>query len=194
MNCTYITSAKKPEQLPAYQLPEIGLVGRSNCGKSSLINALLKQRQLARASRTPGRTQMVNFFDVNKRIIVADLPGYGWSQTGRETRKDWEKLIEAYVQRPNIQYLLFLIDARRKLDSDEALMLQWLSKNGELVVVLTKSDKLSKNEQQKAISQMSKSLKEIGLTSTLVKAVSSSKKLGVDELRNYVGIEGNQAK
>lgn len=193
MNCTYITSAKKPEQLPAFAEPEIGLVGRSNCGKSSLINALLKQRQLARASRTPGRTQMVNFFKVNERMIVADLPGYGWSQTGRETRKDWERLIEAYVRRSNIEFLLFLIDARRKLDQDECLMLQWLSKNGQLVVVLTKSDKLSKAELQRAIKNMEASLKEIGLSDAPVKSVSSSKKTGVDELRRFVGVQGTEA-
>ncbi len=188
MNSSYITSAKKPEQLPPFDKPEIGIVGRSNCGKSSLINALLQHRQLARASRTPGRTQMANFFSVDDRVIVCDLPGYGWSETGMDVRKDWQGLLKAYVKRSNITHLLFLMDARRDLDDEERLMLRWLQGNGTLVMVLTKTDKLSKRDVQTATQNMQAELTDLGLVTAQVFPVSSLKKTGLEELRRIVGL------
>src|SRR5688500_8058281 len=123
MNTFYITSAQKAEQLPDLGgIPEIAFVGRSNCGKSSLLNVLLSHSGLARESKVPGRTQMVNFFKCEKgdrALILADLPGYGFSATGREVRSHWQALLEAYVARPSIQSFLFLIDARRVATLDD---------------------------------------------------------------------------
>lgn len=184
MHSEYITSAAKANQLPVYDLPELAFVGRSNCGKSTLLNALLNHKDLARTSRTPGRTQMVNFFKLNQAVIFADLPGYGFSATGKESREHWFELLNTYFERKNIRYVLFLADARRKMDAEDNELMAYLAKRHELIVVLTKADKLNRTEQaqQKAIAV--KHLASVGLKPKAVFLVSSPKKTGIEELRN----------
>lgn len=194
MNSSYITSAKQAEQLPDFPFPEVAFVGRSNVGKSSLMNALLDRRGLARASNTPGRTQMVNFFSVQKgekQMILADLPGYGYSAIGKEARAHWEELIGAYLGRRGITAFLFLIDARRAsplLDDDVELLtsLARAKAKGGLTVVLTKSDKLSQGELSKTLKSVTDELKKAKIKANQVVAVSTLKKKGLEDLKRQV--------
>lgn len=183
MDARYITSALKPEQLPAYDLPEIAFIGRSNCGKSSLLNALLNRQNLARTSRTPGRTQLVNFFGVDQSIIFADLPGYGFNVAETETTQHWESLMDAYFRRPNIKELLFLADCRRDLDSVDLNFITLLAQYRPVLVVLTKADKLNQRERHLATQKIKTLLDEEGVPCTDIVIVSSMKKLGIDPLR-----------
>lgn len=191
MESSYITSAQQAEQLPHFGLPEVAFVGRSNCGKSSLLNALLNRAKLARASNTPGRTQMVNFFAVDhkeKRLILADLPGYGFSAIGKDVRHHWQGLVEGYLARPEIKECLFLYDIRRAgdLKADDLGLLSLLINRrpaSPVSVILTKADKLSNSDVQKAIMQMALALKNEKMRVERIVAISTLKKRGIDELR-----------
>ncbi len=169
-------------------------MGRSNCGKSSLLNALLNRANLARASNTPGRTQMVNFFAVdhkNKRLILADLPGYGFSAIGKDVRHHWQELVEAYLARPELKQTLFLYDIRRTgdLKGDDIGLLNLLTRRkppAPVTVVLTKADKISNSDVAKAITEMTAALKKHKLKVDAVLAVSTLKKRGIEELRELM--------
>jgi GTP-binding protein len=141
----FITSAAKPDDFPPEKLPELAVVGRSNVGKSSLINALVGE-DLARTSRTPGRTRLVNWFEVGGRFHLVDLPGYGYAEVSRETRDSWRPLIETYLeQRGTLVGVLLLVDIRRGVEDEELDFVPWLAEHDTPVVVaLTKSDKLAK--------------------------------------------------
>jgi GTP-binding protein len=191
MNSSYITSAMRSEQLPHFGAPEVAFIGRSNTGKSSLLNALLGRQNLARHSRTPGRTQMVNFFALEmgeQKLIFADLPGYGYSATSRDTRKHWESLVKAYVERDEIREFLFLIDCRRaqEPEAEDLDLIAFLSSKKPLSVVLTKSDKLNQSETSKAIQRIKTVAQERKLQIARVIAVSSLKKKGIDALRDSI--------
>lgn len=194
MESSYITSAQQAEQLPRLGHPEVAFVGRSNCGKSSLLNALLNRAGLARTSNTPGRTQMVNFFAVDhkeKRLVLADLPGYGFSAIGKEVRHHWQALVDGYLARTEIKELLFLFDSRRvgDLKDDDLGLLEMLARGkgkAPVTVVLTKCDKLNQSETAKAIQTMAGDLKREKLKVERIVAVSSLKKKGVGELRSLV--------
>src|SRR6185503_13845142 len=144
----FVISASKPSEFPPPSLPEIAVVGRSNVGKSSLINALTGQDGLARTSRTPGRTRLVNWFEVNGKFQLVDLPGYGYAEVSREMRESWRPLIENYLsERKTLAGVLLLIDVRRGVQDEELDFVPWLeAKQTPIVVALTKSDKLAKNK------------------------------------------------
>lgn len=186
MDSRYITSATKPEQLPSPLLPEVAFIGRSNSGKSTLLNALLQRKGLARTSRTPGRTRMVNFFTVNDRLGLVDLPGYGYQEAGSEIAKDWAPLMTAYLSRPTIREFLFLSDCRREFDDTDFDLLRWLGEFLAPVVILTKADKLSKNEATQKAKKTKALLEEKGIVVSDVVVVSSNKKTGIDQLRARV--------
>ena len=145
----FIKSAAKPKDYPPPGLPEVAFVGRSNVGKSSLINVLANRKGLVRTSSTPGRTQLINFFDINGLLTLVDLPGYGYAKAPPELRKQWGPMMEAYLsRRESLKTVVLILDIRRIPSDGDLQMLKWLETYGiPPVIVLTKCDKLSKNEQ-----------------------------------------------
>ena len=141
----FVAGADKPARLPKFELPEFAFIGKSNVGKSSLVNLLCNRKSLARVSHTPGRTQQINFFQVGSSFILVDLPGYGFAKVAYNLRKSWEELILQYLgKRDNLKIVNLLIDARRGImDHDKAViqLLQDMGRNFQ--IVFTKSDKIS---------------------------------------------------
>ncbi len=144
----FIKSAVWPPQYPPGILPEIAFVGRSNVGKSSLINALVGRKNLAKTSNTPGRTQLINFFTINEKISFVDLPGYGFAKVSQSVKKDWGDMIEAYLrERQNLAIVIFILDLRRNPSEDDLSLRNWLDHyHIPYIYILTKADKLSNNQ------------------------------------------------
>jgi GTP-binding protein len=147
----FLTSATKPSQYPLSDLPEIAFVGRSNVGKSSLINTLVNRKRLAKTSSTPGRTQLINFFDINKQICFVDLPGYGYAKVPKSVKKEWGPMIETYLStRKTLKGVVVIMDIRRIPRQEEMNLINWLNHFSiASILVLTKQDKLSKSKQIK---------------------------------------------
>lgn len=147
-NADFIKSAVWPPQYPPATLPEIAFVGRSNVGKSSLINTLVGRRNLAKTSNTPGRTQLINFFTINEKISFVDLPGYGFAKVPQSVKKDWGDMMEAYLkERQSLCLVIFILDIRRDPNADDLSLRDWLENYRiPYLYVLTKSDKLSNNQ------------------------------------------------
>ena len=160
---TFVTSAASPKDFPPATLPEIAVVGRSNVGKSSLINALVGQDGLARTSRTPGRTQLINWFEVAARppFHLVDLPGFGYAKVPVGMKEGWKPLIESYLsKRTTLAGVLLLIDVRRGAEEEELDFVPWLAEREvPIVVALTKSDKLAKNKRMLEITRARQSLR-----------------------------------
>lgn len=156
----FVISAAKPSDFPPPRLPELAVVGRSNVGKSSLINALVGQDGLARTSRTPGRTRLLNWFEIDGRFHLVDLPGYGYAAVDREMRAGWQPLIEEYLsKRDALAGVLLLIDVRRGPQEEELDFVPWLEqKKVPIVVALTKADKLPKNKRMIEVAKAKKTL------------------------------------
>ncbi|MFH0725664.1 MAG: ribosome biogenesis GTP-binding protein YihA/YsxC [Pseudomonadota bacterium] len=146
----FITSAVKPGQYPPPDFPEIAFSGRSNVGKSSLINTLVNRKHLVKTSRTPGRTQLINFFLINNAFSFVDLPGYGYARVPNAVKKTWKPMIENYLTlRMNLKGIVSLLDIRRTPGPEERDLMGWLEKNRiPCVWVLTKADKFSKTKQK----------------------------------------------
>ncbi|WKZ33287.1 MAG: ribosome biogenesis GTP-binding protein YihA/YsxC [Thermodesulfobacteriota bacterium] len=144
----YIASAVNIEQCPKTGLPEIVLIGRSNVGKSSLINSFTGKKGLAKTSSQPGKTRTMNFYLINGRFYIVDLPGFGYAKVSREERKSWEGMTEEYFRRrESIMGALLILDPRRDMGEEEANVLEWLTERGiGCKVVFTKTDKLSANQ------------------------------------------------
>jgi GTP-binding protein len=160
-----LTSAAGPEGFPAHELPEIAILGRSNVGKSSLINRITGRRSLARASGTPGKTRLLNFFRVRRaegeEIVLVDLPGYGYAKVSKGERRGWQVLIESYLERrANLRLAILLQDARRDPGPDEIDLLPWLAARKVPVVgAATKVDRLNARERASRL----RALAEAGL-------------------------------
>jgi GTP-binding protein len=156
----YITSVVSLAQLPEARLPEVAFAGRSNVGKSSLINSLLGHRRLAQTSSTPGKTQMLNFFLVNERLYFVDLPGYGYAKVARSLRDRWGQLVEPYIRRrETLAGVIHLVDCRHEPTEADQLLAEWLDSHGiPTLVVLTKADKLSRHKSLLAREQARKNL------------------------------------
>lgn len=146
----FITSAVNQTQYPPDVLPEVAFAGRSNVGKSSLINTLVNKKHLVKTSSRPGRTQTLNFFLINKHYHFVDLPGYGFAEVPLKVRAQWKGMVEGYLSsRKSLQLVVIILDVRRVPGSDDASLMRWLeSANLPFLAVLTKADKLSKNGQQ----------------------------------------------
>lgn len=163
----YVTSAVRSSQYPTEILPEIVFIGRSNVGKSSLINSLCNRKNLAHTSQTPGKTQTINFYKATlkiseppalKNFYLVDLPGYGYAKTSKTNRSVWAKFIDEYLKKsPQIKFVCQLVDIRHApQDSDLAMFENILEKNLPVLIVATKSDKLSKNERAKNLTVIKK--------------------------------------
>lgn len=178
----FLKSAVFPKDYPEQTRPELAIVGRSNAGKSSLVNTWTGT-QIAKVSQTPGKTRLINFFDVGEHYRLVDLPGYGWAARDLKEMEMWTKMIEAYLaERDCLSVVLLVMDCRRDWSKDEAMLKSYLDRVGlPLVVVLTKVDKLSKNE----AAQRLKIIKEQAAVSHIY-MTSAIKNLGVDELEESV--------
>ncbi|PYU96095.1 MAG: YihA family ribosome biogenesis GTP-binding protein [Acidobacteria bacterium] len=159
----FVASAFSPRDFPPAGLSEIVFAGRSNVGKSSLINRLVEKRNLARTSSTPGKTQSINFYRVNRSLHFVDLPGYGYAKVPKSVGRHWKKLVEAYFRsRPGIVLVLHLVDARLRLTPLDQELAQWLCHLGfPTMVVATKADKLSGNERSSQLRALSSSFEGV---------------------------------
>jgi GTP-binding protein len=161
----FVKSGTKREHFPKDGLPEIAFSGRSNVGKSSMLNCLLQRRNLARTSSTPGHTRLVNFFLVNDSFYLVDLPGYGYAKVSVDMRRDWKRMVEEYLEdRPQLKLMILIIDLRRGLEDDERDFLSWLKeKKIPALVVATKVDKLKRGERIKAGEENVQGLSPLGM-------------------------------
>ncbi len=191
----FIKSAVKPKDFPPTDLPEVAFVGRSNVGKSSLINVLAGRKGLVRTSSTPGRTQLINFFDINNILTLVDLPGYGYAKAPPELRKQWGPMIETYLAgRENLRAVVLILDIRRIPSGGDLDMLGWLERyNIPPIIVLTKCDKLSKNERSKQTALISAAIKR---DKSLLLPFSALSKEGRDgiwgEIRRLLELDGQE--
>ena len=163
ISAEFMISAVSDRQYPSGNLPEIAFVGRSNVGKSSLINSLVNRKKLVKTSATPGKTQMINFFDINHELVFADLPGYGFAKVPKSVQKKWQNLVEQYLTtRKNLRLVVLIIDIRRKPTDLDLHMQEWLEQyEVDYVLVATKADKLSQAEQNGQLNKIRKAfLKE----------------------------------
>jgi len=159
-SASFITSAVKPSQYPPAILPEIAFAGRSNVGKSSLINSLVRRKRLVKTGSTPGRTQLINFFDVNGMFSFVDLPGYGYAKVPEKIRKQWKPMVERYLtSRQSLRGIVLILDVRRTPGMEEKNFSAWLDMHRiPIVYALTKADKLSKTRPQLRLRAISEEL------------------------------------
>lgn len=158
LNAKFIISAEKLSQCPDFNLCEFPLLGRSNVGKSSFINALANNNKVAKTSNTPGKTRLINFFDFSQKFIIADLPGYGYAKISAEAQKNWQKYLEEYLlNREQIKCLIQFIDARHDIQKNDYQMRNWvIAHNLPVFTVVTKIDYISKNKIQKVLDNVQK--------------------------------------
>ncbi|GAB1476705.1 ribosome biogenesis GTP-binding protein YihA/YsxC [Bacillota bacterium] len=174
--------AVNQNQYPDVKMKEIAIAGRSNVGKSSLINLLLNRKSLARVSGSPGKTRTINFYDVNEEFRIVDLPGYGYAKVSKSTSESWGKMIEGYLKnRPNLVKAVQLVDIRHIPTAQDIQMYEWMRYyNMDGLVVATKADKVSRNDLIKNISLIRKTLKLS--ENDMVIPVSALKRTGCEEL------------
>lgn len=146
-----LISAVKKEQYPSTAIPEIALVGRSNVGKSSMINKVLNRRNFAHVSATPGKTATINFYEIDEKLMIVDLPGYGYATRSKDEIKKWGNMIDEYLnKRQQLMQVVLLVDSRHKPTADDKMMLDWVRYRSDVAVVFaTKADKLSKTQLEK---------------------------------------------
>jgi GTP-binding protein len=183
--CNFLLGIDKLVQLPDSSLPEIAFAGRSNVGKSSLINALTGRKALARTSNTPGRTQQLNFFDLGRRLVLVDLPGYGYAKVSKTQVAAWTRTLKAFLRgRVALRRVCLLIDSRVGLKDLDRDMMEMLDAAAVVYqVVLTKVDKIKSDELETTTSMISDELAKRSAAHPMLALTSSNKSLGIRELR-----------
>jgi len=184
---SFATSASKASQFPEEDMLEVAFAGRSNAGKSSAINTLCDQKSLARISKTPGRTQLINFFSLDDQRCLVDLPGYGYAKVPEKIRREWQKLMESYLgKRQQLRGLVVIMDIRHPLKDYDMQMLEWCEyMHTPVHILLTKADKLKKGAASKQLLGVKKSIKEAGYNVS-VQIFSSLNKTGLDDLQRVL--------
>lgn len=186
-NAKFVISVADSDKLPSYDMAEIAVAGKSNVGKSSFINFITSNGKLARTSSEPGRTRLLNYFDINNgEFLLVDLPGYGFARAPKEEKARWGRMIEGYLQKsPTLKHVFVLVDIRHKPSDDDKMLLNYLYHfNIPFTVVATKADKLSRMQQQNSRRVIASEL-ALGIENILV--VSSMKKTGKDEIFARIG-------
>lgn len=173
-------------KIPQNAMPEIAFAGKSNVGKSSLINALMNRKSLARTSAQPGKTQTINFYNINQELYFVDLPGYGYAKVSREEKEKWGKMVEKYLRQSNVLRAVFLlIDIRHDPSANDKLMYDWICANGfQPIIIATKADKINRSQLQKQVKAVRQGLgvdKE-----TAVIPFSAQTKQGRDEIYELI--------
>lgn len=170
MDASFVTTAMRESQYPPPERPEVAFAGRSNVGKSSLLNVLVNRRGLARTSSTPGRTQAINFFSVGDRLSLVDLPGYGYARVSKETQRTWGTMVETYLRkRSSLKAVVVILDIRREPNQGDLDLLAWLKGYGRRpIVVLTKVDKLSRNQSRQRAAEIRARLEPICATGAVL--------------------------
>jgi GTP-binding protein len=186
--CTFVAGVDKIEILPLPTLPEIAFAGRSNVGKSSLINALLGRKSLARVSHTPGRTQQLNFFLLGKRFYIVDMPGYGYAAASKAKIKVWSRLIQDYLKgRVPLKRVFLLIDSRHGFKaSDEAVMEELDKAAVSYQIILTKSDKATSAHLEALVTSLTETLKKHPAAFPMPLLTSSHENEGIGDLRQMI--------
>ena len=182
---TFARAAYQPGDFPRDQRPQFAIVGRSNVGKSSLINAVLNRKAVARVSQTPGKTQAVHFYLVNEKFYIVDLPGYGYARVAKTTMRAWGELVRGYLDESEALRLIFLLlDSRREPAGQDLQMHEWTVSAGiDERAVMTKSDKLSGNEMARSRRNIAQALQ---IDPAELIPVSAVTRMGVDEVRREI--------
>lgn len=186
--CDFVMGVAKLEQLPAASMPEVAFAGRSNVGKSSLVNTLTGRNTLARTSNTPGRTQELNYFNLGGQIFMVDMPGYGYAKVSKEKRSDWDNLIRDYLRgRPSLRCVFILVDARHGLKESDIGIMEMLDETAvSYRIIMTKCDKAHPTEQKILRTKIEALLKKHAAGYPEIHFTSSVKDEGIAELRALV--------
>lgn len=186
---SFLKSMKKPEDYPKEDLPEIAIAGKSNAGKSSLINYLTNNSKLSYVSKQPGKTRLVNFFIINDCFLLVDLPGYGFAKVSKAEQNSWGRMMDAFFNSSNnLKAVLILVDIRHKPTKDDLLMIEYcLHYNIQFALIATKADKIAKSKRYNYLQTIKKNIDEnLGVNDFKIFPVSSTAKRGKEEILNYI--------
>lgn len=190
--CEFVTSAVSVETLPISDLPEMAFIGRSNVGKSSLINALTNRKNLAKTSNTPGRTRQLNFFRVPEKLMIVDLPGYGYAKVSKKEVKAWTRLIKDYLRgRRPLRRVFLLVDSRHGLKPSDLEFMELMADSAvSNQIVLTKIDKIKAGELEGVIKKVGEAIKGRAASASLPDIISTSsvKRVGMEELVEIIEV------
>jgi len=187
-NPAFVGSYDHYKKCPVFNLHEFAFIGRSNVGKSSLINMLCQKKGLAKVSSTPGKTKLINLFNIDEKFILTDLPGYGYAKASKADKTKWHNFIVEYLkERENLHYLFVLIDIRLEPQKIDLEFIQWLGENNiPFAIIFTKADKIKKNEQQRNIAQFKKAMLATWEFLPPFFITSSEEKTGKEEILQFI--------